>query len=290
MHVPVDVVVKGLDVAREAGADGCVAMGGGSAIGLDKAMALKSQLPLLAVPTTYAGSEMARVWGLTEDGRKRTGRAPSVLPRSVLYDPELTLDLPVDVSVTSGFNAIAHAMEALYAHDASPETSLMAEEGVRSLAGALPAIAGDSRYLDARTEALRGAWLCGSRLGATTMSRHHKLCHVLGGPSTCPTAPPTPSCSPMSPPSTCPTRRSRPRPPPRSGHRRRTETPRTGRRRTRRPSNARRTRPHGARLQRSDRQGRQSSVRQPSARLADDIRAILKDALRGALASEESSG
>ncbi|GHB59696.1 maleylacetate reductase [Streptomyces umbrinus] len=180
-HVPVEVAEAARAAARDAGADGCLAVGGGSAIGLGKAIALESGLPVISVPTTYAGSEMTTVWGLTENGRKRTGRDRAVLPRSVVYDPELTLGLPVDVSVTSGFNAIAHAVEALYAPDASPIVSLMAEEGVRSLAAGLPAVAADPGDLGARTDALRGAWLCGACLGATTMSLHHKLCHILGG-------------------------------------------------------------------------------------------------------------
>lgn len=180
-HVPVEVADQAVQVARAAGADGCVAVGGGSAIGLGKAIALRTELPLIAVPSTYSGSEMTPVWGLTEHGAKRTGRAPSVLPRSVVYDPELTLSLPVGLSVTSGINAVAHAAEALYAPDASPLVSLMAEEGARAMAGALPGVAADPEDLQARGRALYGAWLCGAALGATTMGLHHKLCHVLGG-------------------------------------------------------------------------------------------------------------
>ena len=138
MHVPADVAERARTEAVSLGADGCVAVGGGSAIGLGKAIALKHDLPIVAVPTTYAGSEMTPVWGLTTDGRKETGRDPKVLPRSVVYDPELTLSLPVGMSVTSGINAMAHAVEALYAPDATPIISLMAEEGVRALAAALP--------------------------------------------------------------------------------------------------------------------------------------------------------
>ncbi|MFF4585636.1 maleylacetate reductase [Streptomyces sp. NPDC001388] len=180
-HVPADLAEAARAAARATGADGCLAIGGGSSIGLGKAIALTTGLPVIGVPTTYAGSEMTPVWGLTDNGRKRTGRDRAVLPRSVVYDPELTLRLPVDTSVTSGFNAVAHAVEALYAPDASPIVSLMAEEGVRSLAAALPVVAADAGDLRARTDALRGAWLCGACLGATTMSLHHKLCHVLGG-------------------------------------------------------------------------------------------------------------
>jgi maleylacetate reductase len=181
MHVPADVADRAVEVALAVGADGCVAVGGGSAIGLGKVIALRTGLPLVAVPSTYSGSEMTPVWGLTEHGAKRTGRDPSVLPRSVVYDPELTLSLPVGLSVTSGINAVAHAAEALYAPDASPLVSLMAEEGARAMTGALPSVAADPGDLDARGRALYGAWLCGATLGATTMGLHHKLCHVLGG-------------------------------------------------------------------------------------------------------------
>ncbi|MEU6252663.1 maleylacetate reductase [Streptomyces sp. NPDC047043] len=181
MHVPVEVADRAVEAARAAGADGCVAVGGGSSIGLGKAIALRTGLPLIAVPSTYSGSEMTPVWGLTEHGAKRTGRDPSVLPRSVVYDPELTLSLPVPLSVTSGINAIAHAVEALYAPDTSPLIALMAQEGVRAMADALPAVAEAPDSVEARGRALYGAWLCGSCLGATTMGLHHKLCHVLGG-------------------------------------------------------------------------------------------------------------
>jgi maleylacetate reductase len=181
MHVPVEVADRAVAVARAAGADGCVAVGGGSSIGLGKAVALRTGLPLIAVPSTYSGSEMTPVWGLTEHGAKRTGRDRAVLPRSVVYDPELTLSLPVALSVTSGINAIAHAVEALYAPDGSPLTALMAEEGVRAMARALPEVAAEPGSLPARGRALYGAWLCGACLGATTMGLHHRLCHVLGG-------------------------------------------------------------------------------------------------------------
>jgi maleylacetate reductase len=181
MHVPVEVASRARDLARELGADGCVAVGGGSAVGLGKAIALEHGLPVIAVPTTYAGSEMTPIWGLTEAGAKRTGRDPRVLPVSVLYDPELTLTLPPGLSAASGLNAVAHAVEGLYAPDANPVVSLMAEEGVRALAAALPAVVADGTDLDARAEAQYGAWLCGAVLGATTMSLHHKLCHTLGG-------------------------------------------------------------------------------------------------------------
>lgn len=181
MHVPAELAARAVAVASELGADGCVAVGGGSSIGLGKAVAKELGLPVVAVPTTYAGSEMTPVWGLTTDGVKRTGRDPRVLPVSVLYDPELTVSMPAALSVTSGFNAIAHAVEGLYAPDASPIVSLMAVEGARALVGALPALLADIADVSARSAALYGAWLCGAVLGATTMSLHHKLCHALGG-------------------------------------------------------------------------------------------------------------
>ena len=189
MHVPVEVADRARDVAAQIGADGCLAVGGGSAVGLGKAVALQHGLPVVAVPTTYAGSEMTPIWGLTEGGAKRTGRDPRVLPRSVIYDPELTLSLPIPLSVTSGFNAVAHAVEGLYAPDANPITSLMAEEGVRAMVSALPLVVDDPADLEARSEAQYGAWLCGAVLGAITMSLHHKLCHALGGTLDLPHAP-----------------------------------------------------------------------------------------------------
>ncbi|MCU7726936.1 maleylacetate reductase [Actinoplanes sp. KI2] len=181
MHVPVEVAGRARAVAAELAADGCVAVGGGSAIGLGKAVALEHGLPVVAVPTTYAGSEMTPVWGLTEDGVKRTGRDRKVLPVSVVYDPALTLSMPVGLAVTSGVNALAHAAEGLYAPDGSPIVALMAREGIRALTAALPAIVAGPEDAQARADALYGAWLCGAVLGATTMGLHHRLCHTLGG-------------------------------------------------------------------------------------------------------------
>jgi alcohol dehydrogenase class IV len=156
-------------------------VGGGSTTGLAKAIALVSTLPILSVPTTYAGSEMTPIWGITEGGRKTTGRDPRVLPKTVLYDPCLTVTMPAMLSATSGMNSIAHCVEALYAQDANPITSLMAAEGIRAFARALPEVAKQPGNLDARAEALYAAWLAGSTLGAVAMGLHHKLCHTLGG-------------------------------------------------------------------------------------------------------------
>ncbi|GAA4010800.1 maleylacetate reductase [Allokutzneria multivorans] len=181
MHVPVDVVDDVVELATERGVQACVAVGGGSTIGLAKALALRAGLPYIAVPTTYAGSEMTTIWGLTDSGLKRTGRDPIVAPRTVVYDPELTLSLPTPMSVTSGINAIAHAVEALYAPDGTPIVALLAEESIRALVRSLPVIAAKPTDHGARGDALYGAWLAGICLNATTMGLHHKLCHSLGG-------------------------------------------------------------------------------------------------------------
>ena len=181
MHVPVEVARAARDEAARLGADCYVAVGGGSTIGLGKAIALVSGQPIIAVPTTYAGSEVTPIYGLTEGHLKKTGRDPRVLPRTVVYDPELTLTLPAGISAASGMNAMAHAVEAMYAEDANPIVSLMAEESIRALAGSLPAVVQRPDDIDARGSALYGAWLAGVCLGTVGMAIHHKLCHTLGG-------------------------------------------------------------------------------------------------------------
>lgn len=181
MHVPIDVAKAARQEAQRLGADACVAVGGGSTIGLGKAIALEFGLPIIAVPTTYAGSEMTPIWGLTEDGVKKTGRDPKVLPTTVVYDPTLTLTLPAFIAGPSGMNAIAHCVEAMYSETANPIISMMAEEGVRSLARALPIIMEQPDNMEARSEAVFGAYLSGASLGAVGMALHHKLCHTLGG-------------------------------------------------------------------------------------------------------------
>lgn len=181
MHVPIETAREARDEAARLGADCAVAIGGGSTTGLGKAIALESALPIVAIPTTYAGSEMTPIWGITEAGLKKTGRNASVLPRTVLYDPTLTLTLPYGLTVTSALNAIAHAAEGLYAHDGNPVTALMAEEGIRASAAALAPLRANPQDLAARSDALYGAWLCGTVLGSVAMGLHHKLCHTLGG-------------------------------------------------------------------------------------------------------------
>jgi maleylacetate reductase len=181
MHTPVEVTEQALAAMKACDADCVVSLGGGSTTGLGKALALRTGVNQLCIPTTYAGSEMTPILGETKDGLKTTVRSNDVLPETVIYDVDLTLSLPVGLAATSGINAIAHAVEALYARDRNPVIPLMAEEGIRALASALPAIAAKSDDREARTEALYGAWLCGVCLGTVGMALHHKLCHALGG-------------------------------------------------------------------------------------------------------------
>jgi alcohol dehydrogenase class IV len=181
MHVPIETAHAGRAAAARLEADSLFAVGGGSTIGLAKAIALETGLPIVAVPTTYAGSEMTTIYGVTEAGIKKTGRDRRVLPKTVVYDAALTVTVPPRVAVASGLNAMAHCVEALYARDGNPVTSLLAAEGIRVLARALPVVADAPGNLDARGDALYGAWLAGTALGATSMGIHHKLCHTLGG-------------------------------------------------------------------------------------------------------------
>lgn len=180
MHTPVDVTERAMAKVRVAGADCVVSIGGGSTIGLGKAIALRTDLPQIAVPTTYAGSEVTPILGETVGGRKTTQRTPKVLPEVVVYDVDLTLTLPARLSAVSGLNAIAHSVEALYSREASPIVALMAEASIGALARALPAIMADASDRAARAEALYGAWLAGTCLAGAGMALHHKLCHVLG--------------------------------------------------------------------------------------------------------------
>lgn len=181
MHVPIETAREAREVASRLGADCAVAIGGGSTTGLGKAIALDSGLPILAIPTTYAGSEMTPIYGITEAGIKKTGKDARVLPRTTIYDPELSAGLPVGMSITSGINAIAHAAEGLYATDSNPVMDLMAREGIAAMGRALPAIKRTPNDMQARSDALYGTWLCGMVLGNVGMALHHKLCHTLGG-------------------------------------------------------------------------------------------------------------
>lgn len=200
MHTPTHVTERALAYVESINADSIVSVGGGSTIGLGKAVSIRTGLPHICIPTTYAGSEMTPILGESADGQKKTRSDPKILPGTVIYDVDLTMTLPAEMSATSGVNAIAHAgtlenlapsftkaltwgcaVEALYAKNGNPIISLLAFEGVRALAESLPIIVNEPSNLAARSSAQYGAWLCGLCLGSVGMSLHHKLCHTLGG-------------------------------------------------------------------------------------------------------------
>lgn len=181
MHTPVNVTDRALAVLQDLQADCLVAIGGGSTTGLSKSLALRTGLPQIVIPTSFAGSEATPILGQTEAGRKTTLTDPRVRPTVILYDVTLVRSLPPHLVVSSGINAIAHAVEGLYARDRNPISSLMALEGIRALAHALPNLTSGNGQDHDWGEALYGAWLCGTVLGQVGMALHHKLCHALGG-------------------------------------------------------------------------------------------------------------
>ena len=181
MHTPVGITEEAMALVKATGADSVVSLGGGSTTGLGKAIAYRTDLPQIVIPTTYAGSEVTPILGQTEGGRKTTVRGDCILPEVVIYDPDLTTGLPLSMTITSGLNAMAHAAEALYAQDRNPVSSLMAAEGLSAFGEALPLLKADPADTGARSAALYGAWLCGTVLGTVGMALHHKICHTLGG-------------------------------------------------------------------------------------------------------------
>lgn len=181
MHTPTHVTEQAVRMLKTASADCVVSVGGGSVVGLGKAVSFRTGVPHLSISTTYAGSEMTPILGETHEGRKTTRSDKAILPAMVIYDVDLTMSLPPSTCVVSGVNAIAHAIEALYAKNTNPIISLLAREGVKALAESLPRIVNEPSSRPARELALYGAWLCGTCLGSTSMALHHKLCHTLGG-------------------------------------------------------------------------------------------------------------
>ncbi|QZT61498.1 maleylacetate reductase [Mycolicibacterium austroafricanum] len=181
MHVPIEVAERARAVATDRHADAVVSVGGGSTTGLAKAVALTTGVPIVAVPTTYAGSEATNVWGLTDGAKKTTGVDERVLPRAIIYDAALTLSLPVDMSVSSGLNALAHCVDSLWAPNANPINSALAEAGIRALNAGLPKVAADASAIPGRELALQGTYLSAAAFSAAGSGLHHKICHVLGG-------------------------------------------------------------------------------------------------------------
>src|SRR2546429_951950 len=180
-HVPQGIADAARSAALETRADCLVSIGGGSVVGTAKAVAVEACLPIVAVPTTYSGSEMTPTWGLTDGGRKQTFRSPDAQPRVVIYDPELTLTLPAAITAASGMNALAHCVGGLYLPDTDPITELLAAEGVRALADGLPRAVTQPSDVDGRGDALYGSYLAGTVLAAVGPATHHRICHVLGG-------------------------------------------------------------------------------------------------------------
>ena len=180
-HVPEVIADQAVERGRAAAIDAVVSVGGGSATGLGKAVVLELDVPLIAVPTTYAGSEMTPIHGRTRDGRKETGRDPRVLPRVVVYDPELCVGMPPRLAAASGMNALAHCAEALWVTTANPVTSALAAEGIRRLVAGLPRVVADPQDVDSHAECLVGACMAGTALAQVGTGVHHRTCHVLGG-------------------------------------------------------------------------------------------------------------
>lgn len=181
MHVPVEVAERGRAAAAEHGIDLLVSVGGGSTTGLAKAIALTSGVPIFAVPTTYAGSEATDVWGLTESARKTTDADRRVLPQAIIYDAQLTMSMPADLSVASGLNALAHCIDSLWAPRADPINAALAGEAIRALGQGLPAVASHGEDIDRRDRTLYGAYLATLSFASAGSAMHHKICHVLGG-------------------------------------------------------------------------------------------------------------
>ncbi len=180
-HVPAEKAAAAIAMAKELDADAVITVGGGSSTGFGKVVRLDLELSFVAVPTTYAGSEMTTIWGRTDGDHKRTGKDPRVKPDTVIYDPELTLSLPASIAGPSGMNALAHCVEALYGPGANPIVSLLAIDGIRALAAGLPLVCGDADGLNPRSDVLYGAYLAGVALASGGTALHHKTCHVLGG-------------------------------------------------------------------------------------------------------------
>jgi maleylacetate reductase len=180
-HVPADVASAATDTARAVDADVVVTVGGGSATGIGKVIAVTCELPLIAVPTTYSGSEMTAIWGRTTDGRKHTAFDVRVLPRTVIYDPELCIGMPTRLAAASGMNALAHCLESLWSAGANPVTSALATEGGRRLVNGLPRVVADAYDADGHAGNLIGACLAGVALAQAGIAVHHRTCHVLGG-------------------------------------------------------------------------------------------------------------
>ena len=182
IFVPVEAVEAGRAMAADLDADCLVSYGGGTAVGLAKAIALELDIPIIGIVTTYSGSETTALQGIIgRDGVRTNHRSMRMLAKTLIYDPELTLALPLDISVASGFNSISHAVSSFLGKDANPVSNMYSENGIQRMSAALVKLASDPLDIDARSEAMHGAWLCGMTLMSSGTTIHHKIAHVLGG-------------------------------------------------------------------------------------------------------------
>ena len=180
-HVPAANAAKAVAVAEDGNVDLVIAIGGGSAVGLAKIVACETGLPIVAVPTTFSGSEATDVWGITRDGRKTTGSDPRALPKVVIYDAALSSTLPTRLAVASGVNAIAHAVDGFWAPRADPINTALGAEGLRALVPSLRTIVADPHDVGARERTIYGAYLAAVAFASAGSGIHHKICHALGG-------------------------------------------------------------------------------------------------------------
>ncbi|MFC5947446.1 maleylacetate reductase [Pseudonocardia lutea] len=181
-HVPIEQAEAARAAARDHDVEAIITVGGGSATGLGKAVALTRDVPIISVPTTYAGSELTPIWGLTEARRKSTGRDERVRPKVVVYDPELLTSLPAEVATASAFNALAHCYETLWASATTPVARMYALEGIEWVTTGLRMSSGAVGDDLRRAETLlHGTYFAGTAFAITGSGLHHKICHVLGG-------------------------------------------------------------------------------------------------------------
>jgi len=178
-EVPSDRISEAVGAARDAG--GVLAVGGGSAIDLGKAISAGTGLPLVSVPTTYSGSEWTSYFGVRDPQRRMRGGGGGAHPVAIVYEPELTVDLPPETTVGTSMNALAHCAEALYVQGHNPAADEQALAGARLISDWLPRVVAAPRDLEARTELLRGAAHGGAALAGSMLALAHAMAQAIGG-------------------------------------------------------------------------------------------------------------
>jgi len=179
-YIPLPMVKEGRRLAKKHRADCAVSYGGGTAVGLAKAIALEQEIPVISVVTTFSGSETTDLQAILTDGLRVGYKSEWILPKIIIYDPEAAMGVPVEILIPSGVNAIAHGVESCYSQGATPVNNLIAGEGISAMASALKRISSGEDNSNARGDGLYGAWLCGTSLGSAGVALHHKFAHVLG--------------------------------------------------------------------------------------------------------------